>query len=83
MPMRKRKLKTERDTPAMQAVVQHAFASWDGYGDCESFEAVFEHGQWWVLTREPEYAERWQRTFSVVDAEPGVKRSGIDFEEVS
>lgn len=41
---------------------------------CCVLDAVFEHGQWWLICID--------RKFSVVDAEGGNSVDGFDFEEV-
>ncbi len=73
-----RKLKTETDTPAMQARALAAFAK-SGPGDegHEKAAAVFEHGQTWINC--PACGAQW----SVVDAVGGVSVDGFGFERVS
>ena len=75
-------LKTETNTPAMERRIRSAFDSCDLNTSCK-FETHFEHGQWWITTTEPLDSDITEKTFSVVDAEPRVKHSGLDFEEVS
>jgi hypothetical protein len=41
------------------------------------FATWFEHNQWWLIHNPT------GRTWSVVDAEPGVAHSGIDFELIA
>jgi hypothetical protein len=75
------RLISETNTSAVERLIRSAFHCSD-QNTSESFRAVFEHGQWWIVTLEPEGTEEDEKTFSVVDAEPGVKRYGIDFEQL-
>jgi hypothetical protein len=72
------KLISETNTKKVEEKIRNAFSLKTTYGyfppDTDLF---FEHGQWWI-THLPT-----GRTWSVVDAEPGVGHTGLDFEEVS
>lgn len=71
-------LKTEQDTPDMREQVEAAFGSFReraAFEEATPTEVFFEHGQWWARFETGEGS----RTFSVVDAEPGI--DGFDFEE--
>jgi hypothetical protein len=43
------KLLTEIDTPEMRSRILAAFEHWNGDDNEDSYEAHFEHGQWWVM----------------------------------
>jgi hypothetical protein len=80
-------LKTEQNTASMERRVRNAFrafATKDTH-DFEYFNAVFEHGQWWIvaiLTEETDFDDEGEKTYSVVDAEGGDSVDGFGFEEV-
>lgn len=77
------KLKTETDTPAMHDRVLREFLASDHADERydDDFEAVFEHGQWWV------HDKRTGASWSVVDVEiqnfRGKFDGGLDFEQVN
>lgn len=75
-------LLSETNTEDVKEAVVAAFESTDAYealgGDVEAF---FEHEQWFVKVQTP-HEDRPEVNFSVVDAEPGVDGSGLDFEEL-
>jgi hypothetical protein len=71
-------LQTEQNTPAMEKKVRSAVRQ---KFHKRHVDTVFEHGQWWV-TFPPMEAENVEVIFSVVDAEPGIGDTGLDFEEV-
>jgi len=72
------KLISETNTRSAEKKIRRAFSAYLGRRTfprhCDTW---FEHGQWWVIHNPT------GRTWSVVDAEPGVDYSGIDFELVS
>lgn len=70
------KLKTETNTARMESRIVAAFEAW---ASGMTFEAHFEHGQWWVLAED---CDGESRTFSVVDASGGGSVDGFSFEEV-
>lgn len=72
-----RRLKTERNSRAMERKVRGAFRQ---FSHRRMFTTVFEHGQWWVILR-PLERDREDVTYSVVDSEPGYG-AGFDFERV-
>lgn len=75
------KLKTETDTPEMEARIRLAFEAWAAWPEEEAeheFATVFEHGQWWVLVP----IGGGESTYSVNDAVGGNSADGFDFEEV-
>jgi len=43
-----------------------------------NFRTTHEHGHWWVIVETTDHP----RTFSVVNAVPGIEGTGLDFEEV-
>jgi hypothetical protein len=74
-------LKTEHNTPTMEARVRRAWRRWR-FQQCGSRRAAgfsfdFEHGQWWVTDLDT--GAQW----SVVDAEGGSSVDGFDFEQIS
>ena len=71
-------LKTEQDTPDMEASILHAAVSHFTPGAYP--RAAFEHGQWWVLV-EGEDSE--DDIYSVVDAIGPGSTEGFDFERVT
>lgn len=89
-------LKAEQNTPEMHERIEAAFEVSPFWADAEaedgitsnaeSFELFFEHGQWWVRVElevdEPDVNGNpsGTRTYSVVDASPGI--DGFGFEEV-
>jgi len=64
-----RRLKSSTETKAVEKLVRSAAAERFGRGQAVP---VFEHGQWWVDVDGALY--------SVVDARPGIGRTGLDFE---
>jgi hypothetical protein len=68
-------LSTQNKEKVRKLVVRAAAAKF-GRGKARP---VFEHGQWWVQVPDPD-GDR-DLTFSVVDAEPSVAGTGLDFEE--
>lgn len=76
-------LKTETNTPEMQARIDAAFEDSPEYLDddnVEGYETFFEHGQWWArVFLSSDENDASTKTYSVVDAEPGI--DGFDFEE--
>lgn len=76
-------LKSTVDSAQMRELVEQAFTHHPA-SDSENIEGVdvfFEHGQWWVrVTLETDEDDRGTKTYSVVDAEPGI--AGFDFEEI-
>lgn len=77
-------LKCETNTQAVhdeiESLVIHHF---DPEDTAESFGIFFEHGQWFVrIEFYPDYDDKPERLYSVVDAEPGIINSGFDFEEL-
>lgn len=76
--MKRKVLKTERNTQAMQARVLRAFRRWYGTPILGIHpQADFEHGQWWITN------VLSGRQWSVVDAEGGRAVDGFDFEMVT
>ena len=69
---------TEKNTPATEKLVRSAAAQRFGRGKGKPW---FEHGQWWLII-DDYYEEGRETIFSVVDAEPGIGTTGLDFEEV-
>lgn len=69
-------LQTEQDTAEMEAKVLWVAES---YFTTKDLQAYFEHGQWWLTV---DWHSEEPRTFSVVDAAPGLMGSGLDFEEL-
>lgn len=84
MSAKKKKLKTETNTPEMRERIDAAFEVSPEYAaviQADTFESFFEHGQWWVRVEVfAEDEDAGTKTYSVVDAEPGI--DGFDFEEV-
>jgi len=75
-------LKTEQNTPEMRERIEAAFLAYldTATGDDNlTTEVFFEHGQWWARCENEEREDSNERTFSVVDAEPGI--DGFGFEE--
>jgi len=70
-------LVSERDTERVRKLVIRAAASEFGRGRAKP---VFEHGHWWVLVFDEEQDR--DVTYAVVDAEPGILDTGLDFERV-
>jgi hypothetical protein len=70
-------LVTERNTSRVERLVRKAAAKQFGRGKARP---VYEHGHWWVLVYDKEEAR--DVTFDVVDAEPGISDTGLDFEQV-
>jgi len=64
-----RPLISSQDTPKAERLIRSAAAAKFGRGRADLF---FEHGQWWATVG--------SRSYSVVDAIPGVDHLGIDFE---
>lgn len=77
--MAKGELVTERNTDRVRRLVERAAESYFE-PPLESPRPVFEHGHWWVVVYDRE--EDRNVTFDVVDAEPGVLDTGLDFEQV-
>lgn len=76
------KLKTEIDTPEMEARIEAAFAVSDycpPEGSDYGFALTFDHGQWWVESE----GEDGTVIYSVVDAAGGRSIDGFDFEALS
>lgn len=78
-------LKTETNTPEMEERVFEAFSCHDASAqlnldidseDQDIYDAVFEHGQWWISAST---GAQW----SVVDATGGTSVDGFDFEQVT
>ncbi len=65
-------LKTETETRTMQRRVLAAFRVSSYCLRQRDVQAVFEHGQWWIVTG--------SQIFSVVDANGGPAIDGFDFE---
>jgi hypothetical protein len=70
-------LKTEIDTREMWHRVRGAFYDSEHHVDGRTYDAFFEHGQWWITCMTT--GAQW----SVVDAEGGNSRDGFDFERVT
>lgn len=62
------------------AVRESVSAAWDDFAAAHMFDddvdITYEHGQWWVI------ALGTGASWSVVDAEPGIGDTGLDFEQV-
>ncbi len=71
-------LPSEQNTPEIKQEIQSVA---EGHFDRTEadLDVFFEHGHWWV--RVDPWSEE-PRTYSVVDAEPGLLDSEFDFEEV-
>lgn len=69
------KLKTETNTPAMEARILRA--AYTVLAPYQNLSADYEHGQWWITARDT--GAQW----SVVDAVGGRSVDGFDFEQVS
>ncbi len=71
-------LKTETNTPEMRRRIEDAFCVSDA-ATCllkdETWEAAFEHGQWWVIANTG-------ASWSVVDAIGAGTIDGFDFEQL-
>lgn len=72
-----KKLISETNTQKAEGQIKEAFGLMTGR---EFFppgaQTVYEHGQWWVV--HPPTGRAW----SVMDAEPGVHHTGLDFQEL-
>jgi hypothetical protein len=75
-----RKLKCETNTPEMGERIEAAFMV--SHRECDQCEAVYEHGQWWIVAESPSDPDWPVRNFSVVDAAGPRTVDGFDFEEV-
>ena len=75
------RLKTEINTPEMAERIVAAFDALYGDTYYSGCEAVYEHGQWWVLATD---SDEETHTYSVCDAEgpPSLVVDGFSFEEV-
>lgn len=73
------KLLTEQPTNRVERLARSAAAQQFGRGRAST---IFEHGQWWVEVRGIERDGSDDRYFSVVDAHPGIRKTGLDFEGV-
>jgi hypothetical protein len=71
-------LPSERNTKAMERKVRSAAAQRFGRGKTRPF---FEHGHWWIEVPDF-YDPSYDAIYSVVDAEPGIGETGLDFEPV-
>lgn len=69
-------LKSEQNTNKMHEEIKNLAK---GYFDTCELDIFFEHGQWWVRNWSDQYEDH---TYSVVDADPGIEDSGLDFEEI-
>jgi hypothetical protein len=69
---------TERQTTTSERLVIRAAAAKFGRGKARP---CFEHGQWWVIV--PDLDEDRDAVYSVVDSEPSIADTGLDFEQVS
>ena len=65
--------------PASSVEVKELAGAYE-VGEYLSYDTFFEHGQWWVRYEFDDEDEPC-RTFSVVDASPGVAY-GLDLEEI-
>lgn len=76
--MSTRTLPSTRTSEAIRRKVIRAATLKFGRGKAQPF---FEHGHWWV--RVPDYyGDDGGATFDVVDAEPGIADTELDFEEI-